>query len=63
LENRRVEQVLSGRVGNSVGEEEVEKGCKRVQIPCTHVCKWKMRAVETIPEMRGGKNNEEWWRG
>jgi hypothetical protein len=43
LENRRVEQVLLGRVGTS-GMEEVGKGYGRVhivQILCTHVCKWK----------------------
>jgi hypothetical protein len=36
--------------------EEVGKGCGRVnivQILCTHVCKWKMRPVETIPGMGG----------
>jgi hypothetical protein len=42
LENRRVEQFLSGEAGTSVMGEKVEKGCKSeniVQILCTHVCK------------------------
>jgi hypothetical protein len=30
-----------------------------VQILCTHVCKWKMRPVETIPGMGGGGDKEE----
>jgi hypothetical protein len=29
-----------------------------VQILCTHVCKWKMRTAETIPEKGGGKIKE-----
>jgi hypothetical protein len=43
LENRRAEQVLSGEVDTSGKEEEVEKGCKRVNMAqiCTHECKWK----------------------
>jgi hypothetical protein len=44
-ENKRVEQVLSGGSGLvPVGGEDVEEGCKRlniVQVLCTHVCKWK----------------------
>jgi hypothetical protein len=29
-----------------------------VQIPCKHVCKWKMRLVESITGM-GGKGSKE----
>jgi hypothetical protein len=53
LETRRTEQVLPEERG-----KEVRKGCGRVnteQILCTHVCKWKMIPVETIPGMREGK--------
>jgi hypothetical protein len=41
-------------VGTSGKREKVGKGCRKVnmvQILCTHVCKWKMRPVETIPGM------------
>jgi hypothetical protein len=50
-ENKRAEQVLCGGWYQGDGEE-VRKGCKRVnmvQIPCTHICKWKMIPAETIP--------------
>jgi hypothetical protein len=45
-DNRRTEQVLPGEegVGISGRGEEVEKGCRRVnmvQILCAPVCKWK----------------------
>jgi hypothetical protein len=43
------------------GSEEVEKGCRRVnivQILCSHESKWKMIPVETIPEI-GGKGIKE----
>jgi hypothetical protein len=30
-----------------------------VQILCTHLCKWKMKPVESIPGMGGGKNKGE----
>jgi hypothetical protein len=33
-----------GRVGTTGRREEVDKGCRKVnmvQILCTHVCKWK----------------------
>jgi hypothetical protein len=56
LENRRAEQVLPGGYGTSGRGEEVGKGCGNVnvvQILCTHVCKWKMIPVETIPGMGG----------
>jgi hypothetical protein len=44
--DKRVEQVLSGGEGIGISErvEKEEKGHGRVnmvQIPCTHVCKWK----------------------
>jgi hypothetical protein len=45
------------RVGTSGKGKDVEKGCRRVnivQILFTHVCKWKMTPVETIPGMEGG---------
>jgi hypothetical protein len=29
-----------------------------VEILCTHICKWKMRPVETIPGMRRGRKKE-----
>jgi hypothetical protein len=55
-ENRRAEQVLFWR------GEKVGKGCERmniVQILCTHLCKWKMMPVETIPGMgRGGNKGD-----
>jgi hypothetical protein len=44
----------------------VEKGCGRVdmvQILWTHVCKWKMISVETIPGMAGEGDKGELWRG
>jgi hypothetical protein len=34
-----------------------------VQILCTHVCKWKMISVETIPGMAGEGDKGELWRG
>jgi hypothetical protein len=40
--------------GRTWGKERV----KIVQILCTHVYKWKMRPVETIPGM-GGRMMEE----
>jgi hypothetical protein len=43
-ENRRADGVLYGAVDTSVRDEEVGKGCRRVnivQILGTHVCKWK----------------------
>jgi hypothetical protein len=54
-----VEQVLpDGRgVGASGREEEVRKGCGRVnavQILCKHVFKWKNDIFETIPGMGEG---------
>jgi hypothetical protein len=65
-ENRRAEQVLPGGWLVPVGREEaVGKGCERVSIVqrlCTHVCKWKIRPVETIPGIREGSNKGEWWR-
>jgi hypothetical protein len=42
-------------VGIRRREEDVERGCRRVnmvQILCTHVCKWKN---DTIPGMEGNK--------
>jgi hypothetical protein len=30
-----------------------------VQIPCTHICKWKMIPVETIPGMGEGGDERE----
>jgi hypothetical protein len=51
-----------GGVGTSGRREEVGKGCRRmnmVQILCTHVCKWKMRPVETIPGMEGARGTKE----
>jgi hypothetical protein len=39
-----------------VGGEDKRKGCRRVnmvEILCIHVCKGKMRPVETIPGMGG----------
>jgi hypothetical protein len=44
LENGRAEQVLPGEADTSGREEEVEKGCRKVNmvlILCTHLCKWK----------------------
>jgi hypothetical protein len=44
-------------IGVSGAEEEVGKGCRRVnivQIECTHVCKWKNDTVETVPGMGEG---------
>jgi hypothetical protein len=34
-----------------------------VQILCTHVCKWKMITVETIPGMGTWRDYGEYWRG
>jgi hypothetical protein len=34
-----------------------------VQVLCTHVCKWKMIPVETIPRIRVGHKKGEWWMG
>jgi hypothetical protein len=45
-----------GRLVQAGGE-----GCGKmnmVQILCTHVCKWKMRPVETIPGMGGEDKGE-----
>jgi hypothetical protein len=58
LENRRMEQILSGGVDTSGRGEKVGKGCGRVnivQILCTHVILYqKMRSVdETIPGVGG----------
>jgi hypothetical protein len=56
LENRRAENVLSGRVGTSGKGKGVQKGYRRVnmvQILYTYVCKWKMRPVITVPGMDG----------
>jgi hypothetical protein len=57
LENKKQSRFCRGqRVGSSRRGEDVEKECRRVnivQILCTHVCKWKMRPVETIPGMGG----------
>jgi hypothetical protein len=44
--------------------EDIREGGWRVdmvEIFCTHVCKWKMRPVETIPGMegRGIKENDD----
>jgi hypothetical protein len=47
-------------IGVSGAEEEVGKGCRRVnivQIECTHVCKWKNDTVETVPGMGRIKEN------
>jgi hypothetical protein len=44
LENKRAEQVPSGRVKPVGRGEDVEKRCRRVnmvQIPHTPICKWK----------------------
>jgi hypothetical protein len=49
-------------VGINGRGQEVGTGCRRVnmvQILCTHVCKWKMRPVETIPGMGEGGNKGE----
>jgi hypothetical protein len=46
--------------------KNIRKQCSRVhvvEILCTHVCKWKMRPVETIPGMGGREDKGEWWRG
>jgi hypothetical protein len=53
-ENRKAEQVLSWGVGTSGSGKEVGKRVEEVnmvQILCTHVCTWKMRPIETIPNM------------
>jgi hypothetical protein len=58
LENRKVEQVLSGGIGTSGREVKVGKWCRKVnmvKILCTHVFKWKMIPVETIPRMGRGR--------
>jgi hypothetical protein len=65
---KRVDQVLPGgeRGCFSGRREEVRKGhgtVNIVQILCTHVCKWKMMPVETVPGMGEGGNKGEWWRG
>jgi hypothetical protein len=52
-----------GGDGTSGSGEDVEKGCRRVnivQILCTHARKWKMIPVGTIPGMGIGKNKREW---
>jgi hypothetical protein len=57
LENRRAKQVLCGGVGFNGREEDAGREYRRVnivQIPWTHVCKWNMIPVETIPGMEGG---------
>jgi hypothetical protein len=33
-----------------------------VEILCTHVCKCKIKPVESVPEIGGGRM-KEWWRG
>jgi hypothetical protein len=48
-----VEQVLSWGVSTCGKGEDMEKGCRRVNVEkilCTHVCKWKIIPVETTPE-------------
>jgi hypothetical protein len=50
------------RAGNSRRGESIRKGSRRVnvvEIPCTHVWKWKMRPVETIPGMGVGGREEK----
>jgi hypothetical protein len=50
------QQVLSGRLVPVCGGEDVWKGCRRiniVQIPYTHVYRWKNETLETILGMRG----------
>jgi hypothetical protein len=52
-----------GGIGTSGREEEVGKGCGKVnivQILCTHVWKWKMIPIETIPRTGGGGDKVEW---
>jgi hypothetical protein len=54
LENRRVEQVLSGGTGTSGSGDEVGKGCRRmnmVEILYTRVCKQINETIETLPGM------------
>jgi hypothetical protein len=42
-DNRRVKELLPvrGEIGNDAKGKEVREALRRVQIPCTHVCKWK----------------------
>jgi hypothetical protein len=59
---KRTGQFLPGGNGTSGRGEDVGKGCVRVnivQLLYTHVCKWKMIPVETIPgnEVGGIKEN------
>jgi hypothetical protein len=62
-ENRMVEQILPWGVHASGRGEEMEKGCRRVdivQILCTHVCKWKNETVKLFQKWGGDEG--EWWR-
>jgi hypothetical protein len=51
-------------VGGEGGERVWECGSMNmVQILCTNVCKKKNDTIETMPAMRGGGNEEDWWGG
>jgi hypothetical protein len=58
-ENRRAQQVLSRGWYQWEKVGCVESGrCRSVniiQILCAHICKWKTRPFETIPEMIEGR--------
>jgi hypothetical protein len=62
LINRRPKQVLPGGISTSGRGKRVGKGHGRVnivQIQWTHVCKWKIIPVETIPRMEGWRKMVE----
>jgi hypothetical protein len=53
MENRKAKLILSGDWYEWEGED-IMKGCRRVnmvEIVCAHVCKGKMKPVETIAGM------------
>jgi hypothetical protein len=64
-ENRRAEQILPWEVGGdpSGKGKEVGKGCKRMQILCTHECKGKKRYLFKLFQEWGRRDKGEWWKG
>jgi hypothetical protein len=58
----KTEHFQGGQNRSCLRGENVGKGCGRVNIVhilCTHLCKWKMKPMETIPGMEeeGIKND------
>jgi hypothetical protein len=53
------------RVGTNGREEDLEKGCRRVnmvEILCTHVYKWENETCFNYSRNRGREDKEERWR-